>query len=225
MKPNLIAGLCGALVGLLATRIGLHRIASIPFFRKDHALLSHGILYYACLACWGAFSVYWDIAAKNSARAKSSETRASRRLHVFLANAAVIMIAAPIQGLGRFLPVSSLPMTVGLGLEMAGLGLAIWARRHLGRNWSGEITIKDEHQLIKTGPYKYLRHPIYTGLLMMYAGLTVATGEWLGIIGLVVAVVASWRKTRVEEATLGGAFGPEYDTYRTDTWAIVPGIF
>jgi protein-S-isoprenylcysteine O-methyltransferase Ste14 len=79
--------------------------------------------------------------------------------------------------------------------------------------------------LIKTGPYRYLRHPIYTGLLMMYAGLTVATGEWLGIIGLVVAVVAYWRKTRLEEATLGGAFGAEYDTYRADTWAIVPGIF
>jgi protein-S-isoprenylcysteine O-methyltransferase Ste14 len=59
----------------------------------------------------------------------------------------------------------------------------------------------------------------------MYAGLTVATGEWLGIIGLVVAVVAYWRKTRLEEATLGGAFGSEYDTYRADTWAIVPGIF
>jgi hypothetical protein len=58
MKPILMAGLCGALVGLLATRIGLPRIASIPFFRKDHALLSHGILYYACLACWVAFSVY-----------------------------------------------------------------------------------------------------------------------------------------------------------------------
>jgi len=225
MKPILVAGLCGALVGLLATRIGLLRIADIPFFGKDYALLGHGVFYYACLACWVAFSVYWDIAAKNSAPAKSSEAKASRGLHVFLANAAVIMIGAPIQGLGRFLPLSSLLMAVGLGLEIAGLGLAIWARRHLGRNWSGEITIKDEHQLIKTGPYRYLRHPIYTGLLMMYAGLTVATGEWLGIIGLVVAVVAYWRKTRLEEATLGGAFGAEYDTYRADTWAIVPGIF
>jgi protein-S-isoprenylcysteine O-methyltransferase Ste14 len=135
------------------------------------------------------------------------------------------MIGAPIQGLGRFLPLLSLLMTVGLGLEIAGLGLAIWARQHLGPYWSGEIAIKDEHQLIKTGPYRYLRHPIYTGLLMMYAGLTVATGEWLGIIGLVVAVVAYWRKTRLEEATLGGVFGAEYDTYRADTWAIVPGIF
>ena len=225
MKPILIAGLCGALVGLLAARIGLPRIASIPFFRKDHALLSQWILYYACLACWVAFSVYWDIAATNSAPAKSSESKASRGLHVFLANAAVIMIAAPIQGFGRFLPISTLLMTLGLGVEMGGLGLAILARRHLGRNWSGEITIKHEHQLIKTGPYRYLRHPIYTGLLMMYAGLTVATGEWLGIIGLVVAFVAYWRKTRLEEATLGGAFGAEYDTYRADTWAIVPGIF
>jgi protein-S-isoprenylcysteine O-methyltransferase Ste14 len=59
----------------------------------------------------------------------------------------------------------------------------------------------------------------------MYAGLTVATGEWLGLVGLAVAVFAYWRKTRMEEATLGVAFGAEYDVYRRDTWAIVPGVF
>ena len=225
LKPILIAAVCGAFVGLVATRVGFHRIGSIPFFAKDHALLSHGILYYSCLACWIAFSVYWDIAAKNASPAKSSETKSSRSLHVFLANTAVILIGAPIQGLGRFLPVWSLLMTVGLGIEIVGLGVAIWARRHLGRNWSGEITIKHEHQLIQSGPYRYLRHPIYTGILMMYAGLTVATGEWLGVVGLAVAVLAYWRKTRMEEATLGTAFGAAYDAYRRDTWAIVPGVF
>jgi protein-S-isoprenylcysteine O-methyltransferase Ste14 len=59
----------------------------------------------------------------------------------------------------------------------------------------------------------------------MYAGMTLATGEWLGVIGLAVAVFAYWRKTRMEEATLGVAFGAEYETYRRDTWAVVPGVF
>ncbi len=221
----LIALVCGAIVGALGTLIDFRRIHHVPFFAKDYALLSHQVLFYACLGCWVVFSFYWDIAAKNSAPAKSSEAKASRRVHVFLANAAVVLIAAPIHGLGRFLPASALLMAVGLAIEVAGLSLAIWARRHLGRNWSGEITIKQDHQLIQTGPYRYLRHPIYTGLLMMYAGLTVATGEWLGVIGLAVAVFAYWRKTRMEEATLGVAFGAEYDAYRRDTWAIVPGVF
>jgi protein-S-isoprenylcysteine O-methyltransferase Ste14 len=225
LKPALIAALCGAIVGVLGTLIGLRRIAGVAFFTRDHTLLSHRTLYYACLGCWVVFSLYWDIAAKNSAPAKSSETKASRGVHVFLANVAIVLIAAPTHGLGRFLPASSLVMMVGLIIELAGLSLAIWARQHLGRNWSGEITIKQDHQLIQTGPYQHLRHPIYTGLLTMYVGLTVATGEWLGLIGLAVAVIAYWRKTRMEEATLGTAFGEKYETYRRDTWAIVPGVF
>jgi protein-S-isoprenylcysteine O-methyltransferase Ste14 len=224
-KTLLVAALSGAVVYFLFTLPDIHKITSIPFLAKDRALLSHEALYYACFGCWVIFSVYWEIAAKNAAPAKSSEAKASRGVHVALANVALILIAAPIYGLGRFLPASSALMAVGLAIEIAGLSLAIWARQHLGRNWSGEITIKENHQLIRTGPYRRLRHPIYTGLLTMYLGLTVATGERLAVMGLVVAILAYWRKTRIEEATLSAAFGAEYDTYRADTWAIVPGIF
>jgi len=224
-KPTLIALVCGAIIGALTKLIDLRRISSLPFFAKDLALLSHQALFYACLGCWVAFIIYWDIAARNSAPAKSSEAKSSRRVHVLLTNAALVLIAVPIHGLGRFLPASSVVMMVGLVIELAGLSIAIWARRHLGRYWSGEITIKQDHQLIQTGPYRYLRHPIYTGLLTMYVELTVGTGEWLGLIGLAVAVIAYWRKTRMEEATLNAAFGAEYDAYRRDTWAIVPRVF
>jgi len=224
-KTVLIAALCGAVVGVLFIRTGFHKITSVLFFAEDRTLLSHRVLYYACLGCWVIFSLYWDVAAKNSTPAKSSEAKASRGIHVFLANVSLILIAVPIHGFGRFLPASPLVMVVGLALEIAGLSLAIWARRHLGRNWSGEITIKQEHQLIQTGPYRHLRHPIYTGLLTMYVGMTIATGEWLGLLGLAVGLMAYWRKTRIEEATLSAAFGAEYETYRADTWAIVPGIF
>jgi protein-S-isoprenylcysteine O-methyltransferase Ste14 len=224
-KSVLLGALCGAIIGALTKLIDLRRFSNIHFFAKDLALLSHQALFYACLGCWVTFIIYWDIAAKNSAPAKSSEAKASRRVHVYLTNAALVLIAAPIHGLGRFLPASSVLMVVGLAIELAGLSIAIWARRHLGRNWSGEITIKQDHQLIRTGPYRYLRHPIYTGILTMFVGLTLATGEWLGLVGLAVAVIAYWRKTRMEEATLNAAFGAEYDAYRRDTWAVVPGVF
>ena len=116
-------------------------------------------------------------------------------------------------------------MSAGIAVEALGLLLAIWSRRHLGRYWSGEISIKVDHQLIRTGPYRLLRHPIYTGLLTMYAGAALVTGEWLAILGLAMAVFAYWRKIRLEETNLDVAFGPEYKAYRQDTWALIPGLF
>jgi protein-S-isoprenylcysteine O-methyltransferase Ste14 len=116
-------------------------------------------------------------------------------------------------------------MTAGLIVQAAGTYLAVWARRHLGRNWSGAIAIKVEHQLIRSGPYRLLRHPIYTGLLAMYIGPAIVTGEWLAVVGVAFAVLAYWRKIRLEEAALDTAFGADYDAYRRATWALVPGLF
>ena len=116
-------------------------------------------------------------------------------------------------------------MAVGLAVETAGLFLAIWARRALGRNWSGEISIKFEHELIRIGPYRKLRHPIYTGLLAMYAGAALVTGEWLAIIGLAMALLAYGRKIGLEEVNLNAAFGAEYEAYRRESWALLPGLF
>ena len=138
---------------------------------------------------------------------------------------ALLLEFIPIRGLGRFLPLSSPIMAAGLTVEAMGLFLAIWARRHLGRNWSGEITIKVDHELIRSGPYRRLRHPIYTGLMAMYAGTAVVTGGWLAIVGLAMAAFAYWRKIRLEEANLDVAFGADYDAYRRETWALVPGLF
>ena len=223
-KIILLAALCGALISTLATHPSFHFLAGLPAFVTDKALLAHRQFKVAVFG-WVIFSVYWELAARNAARAKSSESRASRGIHVILTNVALLLEIAPIRGLGRFLPPSSLIMAAGLAVEAAGLFLAIWARRHLGRNWSGEITIKVEHELIRSGPYRLLRHPIYTGLLTMYAGTALVTGEWLGIVGLALALFAYWRKIRLEEANLNVAFGEGYEAYRRETWALLPGLF
>jgi protein-S-isoprenylcysteine O-methyltransferase Ste14 len=110
-------------------------------------------------------------------------------------------------------------------IEAIGLVLTIWARRHLGQNWSGRIAVMAEHDLIKSGPYQLLRHPIYTGLLLMYFGVALVTGEWLALVGVAMAVFAYWRKIRLEEATLNSAFGEAYANYRRGTWALLPGIY
>lgn len=175
---------------------------------------------------WALFSIYWEIESKNSAPVVSSESKFSRGIHVVLANAALLAILIPIHGLTqRFLPDLWIVKLIGLAIDFAGLALAIWARRVLGRNWSGEITIKAGHELVRSGPYGTVRHPIYTALLAMYAGTAIVSGQMHALVGLVLAVIAYLRKTRLEEANLDEAFGPEYDAYRNETWAIVPKVY
>ena len=108
---------------------------------------------------------------------------------------------------------------------MCGLFVAIWARRYLGRNWSGEITIKVEHELIRSGPYKLVRHPIYTGILIMYVGTAIVTGTWLALVGVALAVLAYVRKIRLEEANMRVAFGPAYEDYCRESQALVPWVY
>ncbi len=223
-KTLLLATLGGAVLGGLIARYGTHIPEQYPAFALDRALFSHR-LFVAAGIPWIAFSLYWEIASKNASAAKHSESRASRALHVFLANIAIFLAIAPIRGLGRFLPVSTLVIAAGIAIEAAGLFLAIWSRRVLGQNWSGEISIKVEHELVRSGPYKRLRHPIYTALLTMYVGTAVAAGEWLSMIGLAIAFFSYWRKIRLEEANLRSAFGAEYDDYCRETWALLPGLF
>jgi protein-S-isoprenylcysteine O-methyltransferase Ste14 len=192
---------------------------------RDLALWAHRGYWTACVALWAAFSLYWEQAAKSAAPAKVSESKGSRGVHVTMVNVAMILVLAPLRGLGRLLPATPAVMAPGLALAVVGICLAIWARRHLGRNWSGEITIKVEHQLIRSGPYRLLRHPIYTGILAMYAGAAVVTGERLSALGLVIVCFAYWRKIRLEEANLATAFGTEYESYRRESWALLPGIW
>jgi len=231
-NPVLRAALCGAAAGALVTRrmhtrldlanlLGRH----VPWLALDDTLQGHWPMVVVGVAGWALFSLYWEAAAKNAAAAQRSESRASRAVHLVLVTLAQLLIFIPVRGLGRYLPVSFPMMAAGLAVQALGTWLAVWARIHLGRNWSGAIAIKVEHQLIRSGPYRLLRHPIYTGLLAMYLGLAVVTGEWLALIGVALAAIAYWRKIRLEETALDGAFGADYDAYRRATWALVPGLF
>jgi protein-S-isoprenylcysteine O-methyltransferase Ste14 len=136
-----------------------------------------------------------------------------------------LLLIVPISGLRqRFLPDRAFFVWTGLGLQTASVALGIWARRVLGRHWSGEITIKVDHQLIRFGPYRLVRHPIYTAWLGMFAGTALVFGQMHGVLGFAMAAFAYWRKIRLEEANLKNAFGPEYDAYRRETWALIPWL-
>jgi protein-S-isoprenylcysteine O-methyltransferase Ste14 len=178
-----------------------------------------------CFAEWSFFILYWNAAAKNSSAAKVSESRKSRRVHELLLNAALLLAIVPVPGLRqRFLPSAALVAWCGLGIQTAAVALGIWARRVLGQHWSGEITIKVDHELIRSGPYRLVRHPIYTAWLGMFAATAIVSGQVHGVLGFAMAAFAYGRKIRLEEANLKNAFGAEYDEYRRETRALVPWV-
>ena len=175
---------------------------------------------------WLCFIGYWSNAAKNSAPARKSESKKSRAVHELLLNIALLLLFVPIPGLRmRFVPASNTAAGAGLAIQAAAIAFAIWARRHLGKHWSGEITIKVDHQLIRSGPYRLIRHPIYTGWLGCFVGSAIASGEVHALISVALAIFAYGRKIRMEESNLDEAFGGEYAEYKRRTWALIPLLF
>lgn len=113
---------------------------------------------------------------------------------------------------------------IGLVLIVPGLVVRNWAILKLGRLFSRTVTIEQGHHLIVDGPYRWLRHPAYTGMLLMYAGIDLALGTWLGaIVGVAILLAATIYRIGVEEKALLEAFGQEYGDYMQRTWRLVPG--
>jgi protein-S-isoprenylcysteine O-methyltransferase Ste14 len=177
-------------------------------------------------AMWLAWAAYWWILARDVKSSVRVEPVGSRLLHIVPLSLAFYLLWTPtfrVWFLGeRFLPMANWPFWTGAVLTCAGLFFAIWARNRLGRNWSGLVTVKQGHELITTGPYAIVRHPIYTGLLLAVVGSATALGEWRGVLALVLAVVSCWGKLRFEERWMREQFGEAYQSYSRRVRAIVP---
>jgi protein-S-isoprenylcysteine O-methyltransferase Ste14 len=177
------------------------------------------------MALYVLFSLYWTIAARNSAPVKSSEHWVSTMFHQVLLSVSMLLMFLRVPGLtGRWLPISPLFLPLGIAIQAGATLLAIWARRHLGRNWSAEISAKVDHQLIRSGPYRLLRHPIYTAVFGIHIGIAVASGEWHALAGIIVMSFTYWRKIRLEGRNLREVFGTEYEAFRRESWALIPWL-
>ena len=177
-------------------------------------------------AMWLSWLGYWWAASYNVKATSRHESVQSRLLHVVpLIVAAVLLYLpkSPIRALGeRFLPAGAWCFWAGAVLTLAGLLFTVWARVHLGRNWSGTITVKQGHELITRGPYTLVRHPIYSGLLLAFIGSALARAEWRGILAVILAFWALWRKLSIEEEWMRQQFGAAYEDYTRRVAALVP---
>jgi protein-S-isoprenylcysteine O-methyltransferase Ste14 len=162
------------------------------------------------------FALYWSAASRDSAPTVQRESKRSTALHQTLLSVAQVLLLFPIvPGLrAHYLPTTPLFLAIGLAVETASIALAIWARRHLGRNWSAEVRIGEDHQLVRTGPYRFTRHPIYVAMLGIFIGAALVSGQYSGLIAVVMLVLLYVRKSRLEDQALANAFGAEWEAYR-----------
>jgi protein-S-isoprenylcysteine O-methyltransferase Ste14 len=177
---------------------------------------------------WTVFLVYWQVmasGAKTTQRLEPAASRIARMILFFVAIALLMYPRFPMPWLYlHFLPFGYGPFFVGAGITVAGLLFAVWARIHLGSNWSRSVTIKEGHELIQTGPYALVRHPIYTGLLVGFLGSAIATTQVRGLLALALIFIALWAKLSMEERWMREQFGTSYETYSRHVAALVPFV-
>ncbi len=180
-------------------------------------------------ALWLVRCVVWLVAARDVKRERRQESPASRAGHLLpLVVSALLLWLPTLPGgflCGSLWPATAATYFIGVAIVALGLGFSIWARAHLGRNWSGTVTLKESHEPLRTGPYALMRHPIYTGLLLGFAGSAVSRDEWRGVLAVVIVFVALWRKLKLEERWMGETFADAYVRYRAEVPALLPNPF
>jgi protein-S-isoprenylcysteine O-methyltransferase Ste14 len=183
------------------------------------------IYHWTLPAIWSAWAAYWVVSSFRVRPTKRAQPRASRRIYIaegFLAIALVAWHRFDVGWLGaRIFTPSPASFVAGAAIAAAGLGFSVWARRHLGEYWSGTITLKEGHRLIRSGPYALVRHPIYTGILFGMLGTAIALDQYRDLLALAILVESFIRKLRMEEKWLTEEFGGEYLQYKREVRALL----
>jgi protein-S-isoprenylcysteine O-methyltransferase Ste14 len=175
---------------------------------------------------WIVFGVYWIIAAARTNRAKKREPAGEWLLRFTLMGSAFILLYKSDANWGwlneRFIPHLAWARGLGAALACAGIAFAIWARNHIGRYWSGSVSLRADHQLIRTGPYSRIRHPIYTGILVALLGTVLVIGRYRALLAFAIILVGFIWKSRREERLLADEFGPAFEEHKRLTGFFLP---
>ena len=177
---------------------------------------------------WGAVGIFWLLAAFVQKRTIRRQSLGTRLLQVGI----VLLPLLPFIVFNRSLKILDTTFlsgawaihSLGLLLTLLGCGLAVWARIVLGSNWSGTVTVKENHVLITGGPYAWVRHPIYSGFLLALVGTVLVLGKFLWLLAVGFALLATWMKSRAEEGFMQQEFGEQYIAYKQRVKALIPGM-
>lgn len=182
----------------------------------------------AIVGCWVVFFAFWALTALRTKRTVETRPVGSRLAYALPTALGAWLLFKGTTGphpLGdRVLPHTAAIAAVGLAVVAAGLALALWARVTLGDNWSGQVTFKEGHELIRHGPYAHVRHPIYSAILLMLLGTAIAIGTLGALVGLPLILLGIWLKLAQEEALMSEHFPAEYAAYRSRVKAMVPHL-
>jgi protein-S-isoprenylcysteine O-methyltransferase Ste14 len=178
---------------------------------------------------WTVFWVLWILPAVFGKRTVRRQATGSRILQLIMLLVAYVLIVNGELGWNwlnlRLVPDGRASTAVGYGLLMAGMLFAGWARLFLGGNWSSNVVLKQDHTLVRSGPYRIVRHPIYTGLLVALLGTAIALGELRCFLGVLLAAIAWKIKSMSEESLMVQQFGDQYTRYREQVKGLVPYLW
>jgi protein-S-isoprenylcysteine O-methyltransferase Ste14 len=179
-----------------------------------------------CGYLWLTWWLLWIALAFGSKKTQQREGLGTRLAYIFVAWLAMYIFLSA-RGLSSWLRTDVVPYRawmgwLGIAITALGFALTFWARAVLGRNWSGNVTIKVDHELIRTGPYRCVRHPIYTGIIVALIGTAVARDQWRGVIAVILLWVSFTIKRLKEEQFMRQTFGSQYVAYSKTTGAILP---
>jgi protein-S-isoprenylcysteine O-methyltransferase Ste14 len=175
--------------------------------------------------CWLVFGIVWAVSALFVKRT-IEQSLGWVHLVVFALAIAAVRSVSYRAGLRHLLwPGTALLGALAASITVAGLVVTVWARAILGRNWSGTVAFKEGHELIERGPYAYVRHPIYSGLLLMGLGTAIERARLESFLILATALVGLAIKAQFEERLMIRHFPEKYPQYRRRVKALIPGVW
>lgn len=179
---------------------------------------------------WLIVLTYWLISSFGVKKPLSQDPFFKRFVYYWLPLLIAVLLLGPGEWFGdslireNFVPHTNLVGNIGLMFCFLGTFIACWSRYLLGKNWSLSIQKKENHELIQSGPYKTVRHPIYTGLLLLFVGNTIIVGDYRGIFAVIIVFFAFWFKLLKEEKILQETFVHNYELYKQRTYYLIPYI-
>jgi protein-S-isoprenylcysteine O-methyltransferase Ste14 len=172
---------------------------------------------------WLSFWIYWIISARGRKKVIERAYSGPRGVFVIFVILLLSLSKFPFFHTEQFFS-NQIILSVGLIFCALGLGFAVWARRHLGNNWNGEPSIQEHHELVTSGPYHYVRHPIYSGMLLALTGSTLL-GSLVWLITLIASFAILIMRIKIEEDFMIKIFPDQYSEYKKHTKALIPFIW